>query len=398
MIFSKKFTVFIFLLIIFLSSQYVLAAEPKDISNHWAQDYILNVLENEIMKLYSDATFRPDQPITRGEFALAIAREMKLLPVNTIYFKDLENYNGNNLINALAEANILKGYPDGTFKPDKHITRAETIQTMINALGLSDEKAKINLSDYEPFKDIPENHWALNNIRIAKKIELVSGDGENFYPNDHTTRAEAAKLISKLSQLSADTGYITDVYPTSNKISLNLLNGKRIVLDFDETTLIGRNNRIVTIDQIMKTDKVFIISDSGEKVKYIKAYGMITQEDLATEISTMTQGVLEPADVKELATGNIKILRPKLTTTIKDQLLNQGLSSDEVEAIMKTNWNKLEELSRTRLAEAIAIQSGLPLDITRSLLDGDWEKLKTYAQIELVQRIVQEVLNSDLMS
>lgn len=65
---------------------------------------------------------------------------------------------------------------------------------------------------------------------------------------------------------------------------------------------------------------------------------------------------------------------------------------------MRTDWAELEELGRMRLSEAIAIQTGLSLDITRSILSGDWDKVKTYGQIELIQRLVQEVLNSDLLS
>ncbi len=396
--FKKLIVPVLFLLIIF-NAQFITAAEPTDISNHWAQDYILNLLNNEIMETYPDNTFKPDHNITRGEFALALAKGMNILPVNTIYFNDLDEYPGFNLINALAEKEIIGGYPDGTFKPRQPITRAEAVHIMIRALDIRDKKVVINLDNYEPFNDIPENHWALNNIKIAKKIELISRDQDAiFNPDRKITRADAAKYLSKYIQFSTGTGYIADIYPTSNKISFNLLDGERKVLNFGDEALIGRNNRLVDFEEILKTDKVFMISDANDNVKYAKAYGMITQDDLATEVSTMTEGILDPDDVSELATGNINSLRPKVVTAVEDQLLKQGLNQDEVTAIMGTEWNKLESLSKTRLSEAIAIQTGLPLDITRSLLDGDWEKIKTYGQIELVQRLVQEVLDSDLIS
>jgi hypothetical protein len=379
--------------------QLALAAEPTDISNHWAQDYILNLVNNEVMELYSDGTFKPDKPITRGEFAVALAKQMNLLPDNNTHLSDLNGYPDYNLINALVKEEIITGYPDGTFKPNKPITRAEMVAIIIKSLGINDNKVMIDLANHYTFKDVPANHWALNHIKIAEKLELVSGDRENnFHPGQETTRAEAAKCLTRLALLSSGTGYITDVYPTSRKVSINLLDGKREVFNFNDNTLVARNNRNVELSEILKTDKVFIITDNNGNLKYVKAYGMITQEDLATEISAMTNGVLNTEEVKMLSSGNLEFLKPKLQTAIRNQLAEQGLTPAEVTAIMSTNWNQLEELSKERLAEAIAIQTSLPLDITRSLISGDWEKIKTYAQIELIQRLVQEVLNSDILS
>ncbi|MFW6287742.1 MAG: hypothetical protein ACOC2J_03220, partial [bacterium] len=150
-------------------------------------------------------------------------------------------------------------------------------------------------------------------------------------------------------------------------------------------------------EEIKKTDKVFFITKDNKTI-YIKAYGLVTENDLATEISTITQGVLKPEEVKELSKGNIQFLQPKLLESVKIELKKQGLSENEIEALMNTEWDKLEELSKTRLTEAIAIRSGLPLDITRSLLEGDWEKIKSYAQMEMIQRVVQRILSNDLIS
>src|SRR5690606_37032907 len=128
------------------------------------------------------------------------------------------------------------------------------------------------------------------------------------------------KLISKLATFSSSTGYITDIYPTSKKLSMNLLNGERKVYDFNEKTLVGRNNRLVPLEEILKTDKVFFIADQDNNLKYVKAYGVITEEDLAVEISTLTNGIFASEEIKELSTGNYDLLIPKLQTTAREQL------------------------------------------------------------------------------
>lgn len=396
---KKSLFLFLILLSLLIISLAVSAAEPTDISNHWAQDYILNLVNNEIMEPYPDGSFKPDQAISRGEFAVALAKQLNLVPDLNKHFEDLMDYPGYELINALNNNNIINGYPDNTFRPDKVITRAELVSVMIKSIGINDDEVTIRLTNTEGFKDVSENHWALNQIKIADVLELVTGDEKgNFNPDDTASRAEAAKLLIKLTELSSNTGYITDVYPSSQKVSFNSLNGERIVYNFDDTTLIGRNNRFVLLDEILKTDKVFIVTDKVNNLKYLKAYGLVTQEDLASEISTMTNGFFESEEIKELSSGNTELLKPKLQTAVKDQLSSQGLNTEEIEALMNTDWTELEELGKIRLSEAIAIQTGLSLDITRSILSGDWEKVKSYGQIELMQRLVQEVLNSDLLS
>ncbi|MFW6035824.1 MAG: S-layer homology domain-containing protein [Halothermotrichaceae bacterium] len=402
----KKFalTAVILSLLLFLSMTFsinssIQAAEPTDISNHWAQDYILNLVNNDIINLYEDDSFKPDQPITRGEFATALAKQLELIPVDTTKFEDLKNYPERKYINSLVNEEIINGYPGDMFKPDKVITRDEIIAIMIKALGINNNKATIKLDSYQPFDDVPDDHWAANHIKIAKKINLANGTNEsNFNPEKKTTRAEAAKLLTRIDTYSSSTGYITDVYPTSEKASVNLLDGNRKVFNFDSNTLVGRNNRQVNIDNILTTDKVFIIGNNDDKLEYVKAYGMVTQDDLAEEISTMTNGVFDNEEIKNLSDGNLEFLKPKLQTTVRTQLKNQGLNSEEINAIMSTNWNQLEGLSKNRLSEAIAIQTGVPLDISNSLVNGDWDKLQSYAQIELIQRLVQGVLNSELMS
>lgn len=143
--------------------------EPNDITNHWAQDYILNVINRGTMKIYPDGTFRPEQPVTRGEFAKALSRELGLLPDSITSFKDLEGYPGYTLITPLVKEKIFKGYPDGTFRPEKPLSRAEAVVILLKSLGIMNEEQKINLSDQPSFKDVPENHWAANFFKNRKE-------------------------------------------------------------------------------------------------------------------------------------------------------------------------------------------------------------------------------------
>ncbi|MFW5786797.1 MAG: S-layer homology domain-containing protein [Halanaerobiales bacterium] len=395
----KKIYILITLIILLTAiSTGIKAVEPTDIKNHWAQDYIINMLDREIMKVDENGHFHPDENINRGEFARAIAKLQNFRPDTNNQFSDLKDYPDAGLINTLVNKGIINGYPDGQFKPEKSLSRAELITILIKSLGVQEEQKIINLEDEGIFQDIDNSHWAANNIKIAHKLNITFNNPDNkLHPDQKVTRAEATRYLEKSNDLSNSTGYITDIYPTSNKISVNLLEGERKILDITDETLMGRNNRIVSIDDILKTDKVFIITENG-KTKYLKAYGMITTQDLSTEVSKITQGTLEPEDIEKMAEGDLDLLRPRLIELARDQLVKEGLSENEVKAIMNTDWDELELLSKDRLSEAVAIRTGLPLVVTRGVLEGDWDKIKTYAQVEVVQRLIQEMLNSELIS
>ena len=98
------------------------------------------------------------------------------------------------------QAGIIKGYADGTFRPDAEITRAEMAVMIANALGQSIEaNAATGFADD---KDIPA--WAKGSVAFVKQAGIVQGKGDNkFAPQDHATRAEAVTvLLNMLAQKS----------------------------------------------------------------------------------------------------------------------------------------------------------------------------------------------------
>ena len=96
----------------------------------WFNNAISTLSNAGIVTGYADGTFRPDQPITRGEMAKIIANFARLGGA-TKSFTDLSGHWAKSYVELAAGNGWIAGYPDGTFGPDKKITRAETV-TMIN--------------------------------------------------------------------------------------------------------------------------------------------------------------------------------------------------------------------------------------------------------------------------
>ena len=154
---------------------------------------------------YEDSTFRPEGNMTRAEAAAMLARLQGLDLSNSARpnFVDVRSGWYNAVINAVVNAGYMKGYPDGTFRPDGKITRAEFTQ-MIKAI----DKANTGMA---PFADV-KGHWAEAAINQAYANARIKGypDG-TFRPNNHITRAEAVTVFNKLYDRSVGLTGLRDV-------------------------------------------------------------------------------------------------------------------------------------------------------------------------------------------
>lgn len=117
-----------------------------------------------------------------------IALACTLAPV--IAFPDVDNTHwAAKEIAELSEKGVIVGYPDGTFKPDDNVTRAEFATMAIKALG----QEHTTVAQPINFADITPTHWAYNDIQRAVYFDLISNSdkNENFRPDDSVSRAES---------------------------------------------------------------------------------------------------------------------------------------------------------------------------------------------------------------
>lgn len=165
---------------------------------------------------YGDGSVRPDKSITRAEAAAILYRviedEDKAAPL-TCTFSDVKS--GSWYYQAVAylqKQGIISGYPDGTFKPESVITRAEFV-TMIVRPG------ELVANAPSKFGDVSASHWAAKYINSAAAKGWVSGypDG-TFKPGAKLTRAEAVTIVNcvlgrkiKLENIPAGAPKLNDI-------------------------------------------------------------------------------------------------------------------------------------------------------------------------------------------
>ncbi|MFB2647124.1 family 10 glycosylhydrolase [Raphidiopsis sp. BLCC-F218] len=173
----------------------------RDIENHWAGLFIRALAQRRILNGYLDGTFRPDNPVSRGEFA-AMMGSIISLPVKREYitFKDVpDNYWARNAIRRVYETGVMTGYPDQTFRPNDRVSRADVLVVMINALGIASqffpELVGKLAQIYEDAANIPS--YAINSIAIASGNGLVVNypNIKLLNPQSGATRGDVAVMM-----------------------------------------------------------------------------------------------------------------------------------------------------------------------------------------------------------
>ncbi|WP_455257062.1 S-layer homology domain-containing protein [Peptoniphilus asaccharolyticus] len=152
-----------------------------DVKDAWYNE-ALNYTYSKGMILAKDGKLRPDDKMTRAEFARMI---FPLLPKKSTEqaFKDIRGHEFEEAILRAAVNGIVKGYPDKTFRPDGKVTRAEAV-AMLNRLykkTLTADEIEKNMFKLKTFEDVKKSHWAYKEIMSAMNYEFVKSAGDDSY-------------------------------------------------------------------------------------------------------------------------------------------------------------------------------------------------------------------------
>ncbi|WP_414541311.1 DUF3370 family protein [Nostoc sp. CCY0012] len=130
---------------------------------------------------------------------LILAILLTLSPSRAMAFSDTQNHWANHCLQQLAERKLITGYPDGSFRPNATVTRAEAAVLMLNAFpDASVQRNAIN------FKDVPSNHWANQAIASAYQKGFFAGyPGAIFQPHQPIPRAQIVGVLAGAKNYSS---------------------------------------------------------------------------------------------------------------------------------------------------------------------------------------------------
>ena len=171
-------------------------------NDHFAKDEIEYLYKKGIVKGYN-RLIRPNEPITRAEFAILLNNTSEYLGVNTnnladeVYidvYKDKYYYNG---IYKATYLDTMIGYNDKTFKPDNNMTREETVVSIYKLISLCNINIELSYpTSFTDYKDV--STWSKPYFDELNSKGIIKGNNEKFRPKESITRAEAMVLIYNL--------------------------------------------------------------------------------------------------------------------------------------------------------------------------------------------------------
>lgn len=153
-------------------------------AGQWYSDAVITLAGMGVVNGYPDGTFRPDAPITRAEFVTMALNFAKADKGTACAFADVsENMWYYGAVAGATENGWISGYPDGTFGPERYITRGE-VTSVINRMenrAADLEFIKENLSVMNTFTDLSSDHWAYGSVMEAANGHKYVRDAGNAY-------------------------------------------------------------------------------------------------------------------------------------------------------------------------------------------------------------------------
>jgi hypothetical protein len=179
------------------------AANFNDVpSNYWAGRYINYLAEKNIIGGYPDGSFRPNQPVTRAEFSAMLAKSQSLTSTSISSFTDIpEGHWAAGAISAVASKGWIAGYPGNQFLPNQSISQADMYAIITKASGLSKlNENEINkvFDNYDDAQEVP--NWARSPVATVLKAGYKA-DELNQASISPTVQASRTAVVSSLAKL-----------------------------------------------------------------------------------------------------------------------------------------------------------------------------------------------------
>jgi parallel beta-helix repeat protein len=167
-----------------------------DIRGHWAEPFITALVDRDIITGFPDGTFKPELKITRAQYAVVIANTFDLPPrPNYVNFLDVpSDFWAAIAIGRAGRMGFVSGFPDRTFRPNQNLRRIDTIVSLVSGLGLTAGNHSV-LTNYTDRDQVPT--YATGAVAIATQRRIIVNHPrlDQLEPLIDITRAEVAAMV-----------------------------------------------------------------------------------------------------------------------------------------------------------------------------------------------------------
>ncbi len=220
-------------------------------SNYWANGFIQELSNRGVIKGFKDGSFRPNELVTRAQFASMVSSFETANVRNAVAFPDVPtSFWANAAIRTAYEKGFMSGYPDTTFKPNQPIPRAQALVSLANGLGYTaGGNVDSTLNFYSDASDIP--NYARTGIAAATSKAMVVNypTVTQLNPNRSMTRAEAAAFIYQALNSSGKAPAIASSYIVGAPViatTVTIPAGTPLPVKYDKAdkVLLGKNEPV----------------------------------------------------------------------------------------------------------------------------------------------------------
>lgn len=284
------------------------AAAANDLTGHYFEADMKKLIDKGIMNGFEDGTYRPDDALTRAQFAALIVTALELGAAPTDpnepganRFKDVKEdswYGG--AVASASRAGIINGYPDGTFKPNEKISREHMAIMIVNSLRvkgmiIGQEKT----ADFADKKDI--HTMSMESVQIVYHLGIIKGTSTQplkFSPKANTTRGMAAAVLNRVFTTLNPPEKLDFEIAVPSKNSMDVVKDYRTFEDARKNVganqVVLKGNKVIWMssgavaankfteiyeDSTFKSPRTYV--PTGAELKYIGATETAVQVELA---------------------------------------------------------------------------------------------------------------------
>jgi hypothetical protein len=248
-------------------------------SNYWASEFIQDLSSRGIIKGFTDGSFRPNDIVTRAQFASMVSSFDTANVRSAVAFPDVPtSFWANSAIRTAYQKGFMSGYPNGTFSPNQPIPRAQALVSLANGLGYSATgNVDSTLNYYSDASSIPD--YARTSIAAATTKSMVVNypTVTQLNPNRSMTRAEAVAFIYQALNSTGKVPAIASSYIVGAPIvatQVKIPAGTVLPVKYDKADkiLLGKNEPVpsalsLTIPQNIVDSSGVVLIPSGSMVE-----------------------------------------------------------------------------------------------------------------------------------
>ncbi|SDK11901.1 S-layer homology domain-containing protein [Natronincola ferrireducens] len=257
----KKVAFMVSLILLITMVPILTFGEANDIGGHWAGGVIAKWIEKGLAKGYPDGSFRPNNSITRAEFIALTNKVFGFTEEAIISFKDVkeENWFAPAIKQAIA-AGYISGYPDGTIRPHNPISRQEVAIIIGKVKNLEERQHAANI-----FSDSQKiSSWSKGFVGAVLEKGFIGGypDG-SFKPTTSITRAEALVVLNNVMIVGEET--IEEFIGVFDKVGIY---GDKTIIETLEGDIYIKSEDVTLQNMVIKGDLI-IAEEVGEGEVYL---------------------------------------------------------------------------------------------------------------------------------